>query len=326
MNVGCRPDTLGWAVDQNKGYEMTAGVLCVGRNSVDFVFDVDLSGVRADAKQRTSDPIVLIGGQCVNAAATLAALGSPVTYLGVVGGDASGACVMDFLRECGIAVGAVEVAKGLANPCAYILVDHDSGERSIVETAPPEFPSHSGNLPDDVWATIDQVYFDGHETEASLKIAHEARARGVPTTTDVEIVTPETLALLALVETAIVPKSVAVEIAGSDVPAEMLAGLAALGGYRHIVTLGAEGAVGAMRGGEVVKIPAADAHVIDTTGAGDAFHAGFIFSDMAGASFARSMEFAARVAALACEFRGPSADAVALGKLAARASRETWTS
>lgn len=305
---------------------MAAGVLCVGRNSVDFVFDVDLSGVRADAKQRTNDPAVLIGGQCVNAAATLAALGAPVTYLGVVGGDASGACVMDFLRERGIAVGAVEMAEGFANPCAYILVDRDTGERSIVETAAPEFPSHSGNVPDDVWTNIDQVYFDGHECEASLKIAHEARARGVATVTDVEVVTPETLALLSLVETAIVPRSVAAEIAGSDVPIDMLAGLAALGGCRHIVTLGAEGAVGALQGGEVVTIPAARAHVVDTTGAGDAFHAGFVYADKTGASFRRAMEFAARVAALACQYRGPSADPIALGGLAAHVSRETWIS
>ena len=304
---------------------MTAGVLCVGRNSVDFVFDVDLAGVRADAKQRTSDPVVLIGGQCVNAAASLAALGASVTYLGMIGGDAGGACVMDFLRERGIASAAVEVAEGLANPCAYILVDRDSGERSIVETAAPEFPGLSGNVSDDIWAATTHVYFDGHETEASLKIAREARRRGVTTTTDVEVVTPETLALLRLVDTAIVPGSVAAEIAGSDDHTDMLAGLAALGGHRHIVTMGTEGAFGALRNGPLVSIPAVHAQVIDTTGAGDAFHAGFIFADMAGASFELAMSFAARVAALACEYLGPSADAAALGKLVVSVNRETWT-
>lgn len=305
---------------------MTSGVLCVGRNSVDFVFDVDLAGVRADAKQRTNAPVVLIGGQCVNAAATLAALGAPVSYVGVIGGDASGLGVMDFLRERRIAVDAVEVAKGIANPCAYILVDRDGGERSIVETASPDFPIHSGVIPEKVWARVAQVYFDGHEIEASLRIARDAQRRGVAMITDVEVVTSETLALLALVETAIVPKSVAAEIAGSEAHADMLAALAALGGYRHVVTLGAEGAVGALQGGEMVKIPAVRARVVDTTGAGDAFHAGFIFADMANASFERAMNFAARVAALACEYRGPSADAAALGKLAADVSRETWTS
>lgn len=113
-----------------------------------------------------------------------------------------------------------------------------------------------------------------------MKIARDAQRRGVAMTTDVEVVTSETLVLLALVETAIVPKLVAAEIAGSEAHADMLAALAALGGYRHVVTLGAEGAVGALQGGEMVKIPAVRAHVVDTTGAGDAFHAGFIFADM----------------------------------------------
>jgi sugar/nucleoside kinase (ribokinase family) len=305
---------------------MASSVLCVGRNSVDFVFEVDLAGVRADAKQRTADPAVLIGGQCVNAAVTLAGLGASVTYAGVVGDDASGAGVMELLRVRGINADAVEVASGLANPCAYILVDRGSGERSIVETAPKAFPAHSGRVPDQVWTTVAQVYFDGHEMDASIRIAHEARKRGLPTTTDVEVVTPETRALLALVETPIVPKSTAMEIAGSDRPADMIAALAALGGHRHVVTMGAEGAVGALRGGELVNVSAAHAHVVDTTGAGDAFHAGFLFADMGGASFARAMEFAARVAALACECRGPSADVVALARIAGAANRGTWTS
>tara|TARA_R110000868_G_scaffold70819_7_gene208010 strand:+ start:9527 stop:10444 length:918 start_codon:yes stop_codon:yes gene_type:complete len=305
---------------------MVSRVLCVGRNSVDFVFDVDLGHVRADAKQRTSDPAVLIGGQCVNAAVTLAALGGHVAYAGVVGDDASGASVVEFLAGRGIAVDAIEKAKGLANPCAYILVDSKSGERGIVETAPAAFPGHSGKIADEIWATTAQLYFDGHETEASIALAHEAMARGVPTTTDVEVVTPQTRVLLTLVETVIVPKSVAVEIAGSDRPADMLAALAALGGHRHIVTMGAAGAVGALRGAAPVTIAAERVHVVDTTGAGDAFHAGFIFADMAGASFASAMQFATRVAALACKYRGPSADADALAKLGNTANRGTWTS
>ncbi|MGV8996264.1 MAG: PfkB family carbohydrate kinase [Parvibaculaceae bacterium] len=305
---------------------MVSRVLCVGRNSVDFVFDIDLGSVRADSKQRTTDPVALIGGQCVNAAVTLAALGGHVAYAGVVGDDASGASVIEFLVGRGIAVAAIEKAKGLANPCAYILVDSKSGERSIVETASTTFPRHSGKIADEIWATTAQLYFDGHETDASIALAHEAISRGVPTTTDVEVVTPQTRTLLTLVETAIVPKSVAAEIAGSDKPADMLAGLAALGGHRHIVTMGADGAVGALRGGASVTVAAERAHVVDTTGAGDAFHAGFIFADMAGASFAKAMRFAARVAALACEYRGPSADAIVLAKLGLTASRETWIS
>jgi sugar/nucleoside kinase (ribokinase family) len=329
VSAPCHFAAIGWRLVRwgaDEGGLMVSNVLCVGRNSVDFVFEVDLAEVRADAKQRTSDPAVLIGGQCVNAAVTLAALGASVTYAGVIGGDDSGKRVLAFLKSRGISTGAVEEAMGLANPCAYILVDRSNGERSIVETAASAFPVHSGYLADEIWATTSQIYFDGNETAASIRVAHEARQRGVPTTTDVEVVTSESRELLSLVETAIVPKATAIELAGSDKPADMLAALVALGGSRHIVTMGEAGAIGALVGGEIVTMPATKAHVIDTTGAGDAFHAGFLFADMGGASFARAMEFATRVAALACEYRGPSADEAALAKMASKANRGTWIS
>ena len=50
-------------------------VLCVGRNSLDLVFSVDLAAIQAEGKQRTAVQVLLAGVQCVNAAVTLAGLG-----------------------------------------------------------------------------------------------------------------------------------------------------------------------------------------------------------------------------------------------------------
>ncbi|MDO8290487.1 MAG: carbohydrate kinase family protein [Parvibaculum sp.] len=303
---------------------MASRVLCVGRNSVDYIFKVKLSALASDAKQRTQEPVIVIGGQCLNAAVTLSALGIPVTYAGVVGADSSGARVLNALGSAGVDASAVERADGHQNPCAYIFVDSENGERSIIETASLAFPPHSGRISEADWAKFTHVYFDGHETAASVVIAREAAKRGIATTCDAEAVTAQTLELLTLVETAIVPKSVAAEIAGSDAPADMLAALAALGGHRHIVTMGSAGALGALHGGDIVIVPAAPCHVVDTTGAGDAFHAGFLFADMSGASFGKAMTIAARVAALACEHMGPRAPVEALARLGSHLSRETW--
>lgn len=305
---------------------MALRVLCVGRNSVDYIFKVKLSVLARDAKQRTEDPAILIGGQCLNTAVTLAALGTPVDYAGVVGGDSGSERVLDVLGSVGIATSAVERAKDYQNPSAYIFVDGESGERSIIETASPAFPAHSGRISEVQWAGIAHAYFDGHEAVPSIAIAREATRRGIATTCDAETITPQTLELLSLVETAIVPYSVAAEIAGSDVPADMLVALAALGGHRHIVTMGSAGALGALRGGDMVIMPAAPCHVVDTTGAGDAFHAGFLFADMLNASFGKAMTIASRVAALACEHVGPSAPVDALARLGAHLRHETWIS
>ena len=301
---------------------MRGRILCVGRNSLDIVFGVDLAQLQPDSKQRTSDPARLVGGQCVNAAVTLAGLGCAVSYAGVTGDDAGGRRVLAFLKERHVDCSTVETAKGMANPCAYIMVDRATGERGIVETAPEGFPRFSGNIADEIWNGISSIYFDGHEVDASVAIAAEAARRGVPTLTDAEVLTGGTQELLSRVGTAIVPRTLAASLAGSDLPEDMLRALAELGGRVHVVTMGEEGAAGAVAGSDAIHlVPAVPCEAIDTTGAGDAFHAGFLFADLAGAPFPEAMKFAARVAAAACEVRGASLGAEALAALAAGFNR-----
>lgn len=298
-------------------------VLCVGRNSLDLVFSVDLAAMQADGKQRTADPVLLAGGQCVNAAVTLAGLGCAVSYAGVIGADASAGRVLAALKERQVDYSPVEMAKGMANPCAYIMVDAVSGERSIVETAPPGFPAFSGRISEDVWDGLAAIYFDGHEPEASIAIAVEAARRCVPTLTDAEVLTDATREFLSRVDTAIVPRALAASLAGSDAPEDMLRALAELGGTAHVVTLGEGGAVGMVSGGTLHHVPAFACNAVDTTGAGDAFHAGFLFADLAGVTFPEAMTFGARIAAAACEVRGANLGVEVLTGLAATFNRET---
>lgn len=300
---------------------MEGRILCVGRNSLDLIFNVDLARLQPDSKQRTSDPAILVGGQCVNTAVTLAGLGCAVVYAGVVGGDAGAEQVLTFLRARGIDSAPVEAAADMANPCAYIMVDGKTGERGIVETAPDGFPRFSGRIADDIWATTSNVYFDGHEVEASITIAIEAARRGIPTLTDAEVLTDGTRELLSRVDTAIVPRALAASLAGSDGPEDMLRALAELGGTAHVITMGAEGALGAVAGEAMHRVSASPCTAVDTTGAGDAFHAGFLFADNAGAAFPDAMTFGARVAAAACEVRGASLNPPALAALAAAFNR-----
>ncbi len=111
------------------------------------------------------------------------------------------------------------------------------------------------------------------------------------------------------------------DLAGSGNPEDMLRALADLGGEAHVVTLGEEGAFGAIAGEAMHRVLAFPCNAIDTTGAGDAFHAGFLFASMAGAAFPDAMAFAARVAAAACEVRGANLNVPVLAALAADFNR-----
>jgi len=125
-------------------------------------------------------------------------------------------------------------------------------------------------------------------------------------------VNPDTLALLRNVDTAIVPLPVAAEISESDDKRRMLKTLTDFGPSRVAITMGENGAVGVDAEGNEFAISPAPCRVVDTTGAGDAFHAGFLFADAKGVAFPRALDFAAKVASLKCETAGPSVGTEAL--------------
>jgi len=102
-------------------------------------------------------------------------------------------------------------------------------------------------------------------------------------------------------------------IGTADINAALAAMLAAGAGI-VAVKQGAEGAI-AGRGAERVKAPPLRINVVDTTGAGDSFDAGFVHAYLQGNDLASCLEFANASGALAaCRVGGadgaPTADDV----------------
>jgi sugar/nucleoside kinase (ribokinase family) len=95
------------------------------------------------------------------------------------------------------------------------------------------------------------------------------------------------------------------EFLGSGSARRGLLVLAAQARCAAVVTLGAEGAIAARNGcDEVIASPAFEVVARDTTGAGDAFHAGFLMALIAGARLESALRTANAVAALNCEALG----------------------
>lgn len=304
-------------------------IICVGRNNVDIVLDVDLGRMGPDSKQPSGPARILVGGQCMNAAVTLAALGESrgeafgVVYAGVTGDDENGVRVREFLSEMGIDGAGCMTAVGLPNTAAYILLDRATGERTIVETVPEDYPPYPSMLPRSIWKGATYAYFDGMDVPGSVVIAQEARERGIPTLCDVESVSEDTLALIAACDTVILPRAIAADIAGTQELHAMLEKLIAMGARRAAVTMGAEGAAGLDEAGEFCRVEAVPlVQIADTTGAGDAFHAGFLFADISGAPFEAALRFGAEVAGVKCMHAGPSCPPEALHALGAGVERQ----
>ncbi len=148
---------------------------------------------------------------------------------------------------------------------------------------------------------------DDHEPLAASAAARAAREAGVRTVIDVEKLRPGTEELLQHIDILIASETFPYELTGlSDLGSALREMARRFEPVLTCATLGPKGSL-ALVGDRELRTPAFDVHVVDTTGAGDAFRAGFIAGWLrAGdhASIQEVLRYAHGVAALNCRGLG----------------------
>jgi sugar/nucleoside kinase (ribokinase family) len=247
-----------------------------GENSLDTVA-LSSSPIASARKIHLRSLVELPGGQAATAAVCCARLGWRSRYVGVVGDDAAGRRVRDSLSADRVET-VVLTRTGGRTRRAIVIVDESSGDRLVLHDRDPALDLAPGEIPESVFADARILLVDGSDPDQSIRAAQAARAAGVRTLVDVDRAGARVADLLALIDVVIVPGEVVLSLSG--VP-ELGRGLAVLGqetgAAAVIATLGAAGAVAWAGGREVsARVNArSDVRVVDTTGAGDAFRAGF---------------------------------------------------
>jgi len=189
-----------------------------------------------------------------------------------------------------------------------VFVDRGSGRRAIVESRDPALNVSENEISEETLCSGRIILVDGTDMQLSLRAATTARRAGRRTMVDLDYPHPATMQLLREIDVVILPGSFVHELTGISSPGRAVASLAeALPQTALVVTtLGEGGAVGWCRTGEV-QVPAQTMDIQDTTGAGDAFRAGFAarwLETSAGADVLDLLEYAALVAGLSCRSLG----------------------
>jgi sulfofructose kinase len=144
-----------------------------------------------------------------------------------------------------------------------------------------------------------------------------ARNAGVPTVLDADLGGREALAeLLESTDFAIFSAPALEEFAAGDAIEDRLRRVAALGPRHAGVTLGEAGYLW-LEGGTTSRSPAFEIDVVDTTGAGDAFHGAFTLGLAEGRLTPEIVRRACAVAAMKCTRLGSRAGLPTAGELAA---------
>ncbi len=288
-------------------------VVGVGTNTVDHVCLAARPPV-GDGKTEMLAYRTLPGGQVPTALVALQRWGLRTAYAGAFGDDAGGALQRASLAEAGVDLSHCRARLGAASATSVIIVDAVTGARSILWHRPPSAALRAAELDRSLFTAARAVLLDADDVGTALQAAIWARAAGALVMLDVDEPGPGATELLSHTDVAIVPDGFAQRAGeGADIGVA-LRRLVARGPRLAVATLGAGGAM-ACRGSRVCHVPAFRVPVVDTTSAGDCFHAACLFGLLRRWPLDRTLRFASAAAALACMTLGGRTSVPDLGAI-----------
>ncbi len=245
----------------------------------------------------------LAGGQTATAVTFVARMGLKGKYIGKVGSDDLGHFSLESLRSETIDTSSVIVQEGARNQYAFIIIDKSNGERTILWQRDQRLSFADNELKREDVCAGKVLHLDGHDHDAAIRAARWAQDAGIPVVIDLDKVVPRSEELISLVDFLITSSNFPPDFTGIADPIESLLALRKYCSGFLAVTLGAQGAM-AVVGDECMRFSAYKIHAVDTTGAGDIFHGGFIYGLLQNWSLERIMSFANAAAGLNCTHLG----------------------
>ncbi len=272
-------------------------VVGVGLNATDTIIPVPEYPARG-AKVAFRSASVLPGGQVASAVAACQTWGLRTRYVGKVGDDAAGALHREEFDRLGVEAHLI-TAEGCPSQQAFILVD-DTGERTVLWKRDERLALRPAELQREWVVDARVLHVDGHDTAAAAVAAGWAREAGVPVVADLDELYPGVEELLPKLDYFVASRDIPGRLTGETDLRKALPEVKKK--YECVLaaaTLGEEGVL-AWDGTRFWQAAAYRVKVVDSIGAGDIFHAGFIYGLLQNWPLQRQLDFACAAAALNC--------------------------
>jgi sugar/nucleoside kinase (ribokinase family) len=286
-------------------------VLVLGDANPDLILrGGDLEPVSDQREALAGSATFTIGGSGAIFACAAARLGLRVMLVGVVGNDEFGRFMRSELEARGVDARGLVVRDDRSTGVSVVL--SRPGDRGTY-TVPGTIGDLSAEAIDrEVLSSVEHVHVASYFLQRALnpdlpRLLQQARSAGSTTSLDPNWDPAETwdgglLDALARVDLFLPNAAEAKRITREDDVEEALARLAGRAGT-VAVKLGDGGGV-ARRGDQIVRLPGIEVDVVDTTGAGDAFDAGFVFGVVRGWPLEGALGLANACGALSCRAVG----------------------
>ncbi|MBO0803188.1 MAG: carbohydrate kinase family protein [Nocardiopsaceae bacterium] len=297
------------------------------------------------AERLVDDATLTIGGSGGIVAAGAARLGLRVAMAGVVGDDVFGRFMRDSLGARGVDMSAVRTDPRIPTGLSINLIRDD--DRAILTSPGTILQSRAEDIDPDLLASARHVHVSSYFLQTGLwpglpGLLRRARVGGATTSLDpnwdpsetwdqglsgvyglLDVLFPngaEAAGLARALLSAAARGGPAIsgdpadrgETPADGTPGSMTpedaARVLAGAGPAVVVKLGAEGALAALPGGEILRVPApGDVNVVDSVGAGDSFDAGYLAATLWGWDPRRALALGAACGALSTRLPGGTA-------------------
>ena len=222
-----------------------------------------LPEIPLDNKVQMLEHLVQGGGPAATATVAAARLGLKAAFCGTIGDDEPGKWIRRDFEAEKVDVRNLVSRSGRTSPIAYCWIDKPTGKRSVAWTR--------GNLeelrPEEVDLEMIRnariLHLDGHQPQAALAAAREAGT-----------LRDGVREILPYVTILIASELFARQYSGEQDLRKAIFALAEVGAEVTGVTMGKDGSM-VLEKGQILHCPAFSIVPVDTTGAGDVYHAAF---------------------------------------------------
>lgn len=255
-------------------------VVGLGEVCIDWITYVDRFP-EIDEKIFVRDYRMFVGGVTANFMVAFARLGGRGGFIGGIGKDSYGRLIIEKLREEGVDVSHVKIWDGARSAFNIVVVD-SHGRKYIYQD-----PRLMLNVPDpedlreEYISTSRHVHTTAIKLETAKRLFEMAHERGITTSLDLEKHVAdyglEKLKEILRMTDVLMPNKLGIKaLTGEEDYARAARRMLKYGPEVVVITLGEEGSI-AVTENRVIRTPAFKVNAVDTTGAGDAFNAAFIY-------------------------------------------------
>jgi len=272
-------------------------VVGVGLNATDTLIPLREYPARG-SKVEFESARILPGGQVASAMVACQVWGLRTRYVGKFGDDYAAQLHRAEFARAGVEACLFSVPNCPSHQ-SFILIDAD-GERTVLRRHDEGLVLQPAELQHEWITSARALLIDGHDTAAASLAAQWARTAQIPVIADLDELYTGIEALLPNVDYLITSMDIPGRIAGeANLPKALQVVQEKFANKLTAATLGHDGVLG-FDGANYHYAPAFSVHTADTTGAGDIFHAAFIYALLENWPTPRQLVFACAAAALNC--------------------------